>query len=192
MKDFWKNKHIENNPLWLSFSKVSELRSLHKTPNMTNKNILEIGVGNGLSILDFASQNKVSAVDITEVALEKVKAHTTTYLTENMSDIPSNSIDYILCHLVFQHCDDEMAAWLIKHAIRSLNEDGIFSFQTADCWQKNAHVIACEKEGPLFWRNTDRIVDIINEAGGTVTYISPPISVFSNGGQWNIMHCRRT
>ena len=191
MKDFWKTKHIENSPLWLSFSKVNELRSLHKTPGMINKNILEIGVGDGLSIISFAQNNKVSAVDITEVALEKVKTLATIYLTENMEDIPSNSIDYAFCNLVFQHCDDVMATRLIEQTLRCLKGDAIFSFQTADCWKQNNHVIQCMKEGPLFWRSIDKMVEIINNAGGETSYISSPIMVFDNGGQWNIVHCKK-
>ena len=97
---------------------------------------MEIGVGVAESVEYIAKRHNMVAVDISQVALDKVSKIAKTYLTENMEDIPSESIDLAFCNLVIQHCADDMVSFLIRQTLRTLKRDGIFSFQSGYCMEK--------------------------------------------------------
>jgi cyclopropane fatty-acyl-phospholipid synthase-like methyltransferase len=93
---------------------------------------MEIGIGFGKTI-EFISQKQhnPSAVDISPIALERIKSIAKTYLVYDMKNIEENSIDIAYSFLVFQHCNDEMLEHIIQYSLRALKKNGDFSFQIA-------------------------------------------------------------
>jgi len=102
--------------------------------NGPSKTIMEIGVGVATSISFLASrQHNVVAVDISSRAIDKVKGMAKGYLTEDMPKIEDKSIDVAMTHIVLQHCEDQVVDFIIGQTLRTLKDDGFFSFQIACC-----------------------------------------------------------
>lgn len=195
-KEFWEDNHKNNNRYWLTDSDPDYIYRLHGLTHdivSPGQSILEIGVGTGRSIGRLAQNNKVFAVDIAESALEKVKDYATT-IQIHTGEWPENIIDIALCHLVFQHCDDNDFRWLIRNTIKSLTDEGYFTFQSADAeyGNLNENYRRYVAEGHMYFRSKKRVKEVVEEVGGKVISISDDIVYPTECNiVWNIYRAKR-
>jgi SAM-dependent methyltransferase len=69
--------------------------------------ILDVGAGNGLLSNELAARGKsLLAVDISEVALSRVKAPTLQRSADNLQGVEDRSFDLVLCTEMLEHLDD--------------------------------------------------------------------------------------
>ena len=179
-KAFWERIHRENTRYWLTDSdpdSVYKLHNLTKEILVPEKNILEIGVGTGRSIMHLKELHNVFAVDIAETALDRVKTYATTIQVFDRDKWPVNKVDIAFCHLVFQHCNDSVFKFIIGRVLESLVPDGFFSFQSADADgnKLDNHYRKLVNDNLMFFRQKNEIIDKIEELGGRVISISDDI-----------------
>lgn len=92
--------------------------------------VLEMGVGLGYVTKDLSKRCFVSALDISDIALNRVKSYcNAVYNVKDIEDIPYNTFDLILCHNLIQHIPTELLMVELKHIIRSLKSTGILAME---------------------------------------------------------------
>ena len=93
--------------------------------------VLEAGIGIGdvpRGLRDAGM--RPSAMDISRNALDKVEEYCeAVYLVEDLGRIPSDYFDVIICCNMVQHVPTELLLEELKHFMRALKEDGVFSIQ---------------------------------------------------------------
>jgi ubiquinone/menaquinone biosynthesis C-methylase UbiE len=172
MEDFWQGKHKESNAYWLTGSDLRKVFTAHSIQEPYDMDVMEIGVGKGIMTREMAADNRVIAVDISKVALKNVESVTEgQYVTSDMANIPDNSIDLAICHLVFQHCQEEMVRFIIRQTVRILSPTGKFSFQTAFCEKPNGMHKQLTDKGFLVWRDLETMKRIVEEEGGHINWV---------------------
>jgi ubiquinone/menaquinone biosynthesis C-methylase UbiE len=133
MTNFWEEQHKNEYKPCLSGSEYEQTINWLKINDIIkpNLNILEVGVGLGYVTKKlFENKLNVSSVDISEIGLERVKPYCEkTYNINNISELPSNYFDIIICNLVVQHISTEILIQELKEFMRSLKKDGVFSIQ---------------------------------------------------------------
>ncbi len=193
-KEIWEGFHKNNTEVWLSGSKPAQVYRLHDIVPTEHQTIMEIGVGQGDSIRELSRHNSVIAVDISSHALDKVKDISTTYLTPDMVDIPDNTVDWTLCHLVFQHCTDDAVKYLITQSLRVLKAKGFFSFQFALSPTQNISNDAVYTFGLdndiINFRTMDKMRQLVSECHGIIETVSRP-STMKYGIRWYMMKIKR-
>jgi len=135
-RDFWEENHKPGSMRFLSNSNPELTYRQHGVSDVMSgpsKTIMEIGVGVATSIRFLAIRHNVVAVDISSRAIEKVKDIAQGYLTEDMPKIKDKSVDVAISHIVLQHCEDQVVDFIIGQTLRTLKDDGFFSFQIACC-----------------------------------------------------------
>lgn len=132
---FWEDQHSKNNIFWLTGSSAHSVMEMHKIKPVHNINFMDIGVGMGqMSEYQYGLRNNIYAVDVSAIALQKIKSITKqTYFTEQLSALSEEFIDLAICHLVFQHCNDMEVNFIIQNVFKILKPNGLFSFQIAEC-----------------------------------------------------------
>jgi len=132
-KKFWDSQHSGDNIPTLSGCEYDETIDFMKIRELIkpNINVLEIGVGMGFVTKGFFDAGcNVSALDISDVALERVKPLTkNVYPTTELEKMPSDHFDLILCRNVVQHVATNYLIMELKHVLRSLKKDGILAIQ---------------------------------------------------------------
>lgn len=193
-KNIWWNIHEDDDVKWLTDSRPLDVYKCHQMVPPTNKIYMEIGIGRGKSIEFNSDKNKVIAVDICQNALDRVSGVSDTYLTENMGLIQEKTIDVVLCHLVFQHCNDEMVEFIIKHSIRTLKNDGVFHFQFANSTQVRNITFHefCIRNDIMHFRNKEVVVDMVNRNNGIVKKILPPVYYEHENITWYMFRVTRS
>jgi SAM-dependent methyltransferase len=129
---FWDEQHNQNNQRTLSgcgfddtvdFLNVKDLI----VPGMC---VLEIGCGLGYVTQGFADIAKISVLDISDSALDRVRPICeSVYHIDNVESLPTDYFDLIICHNVVQHVLTESLVNELKHAIRSLSTSGTFAIE---------------------------------------------------------------
>jgi len=190
MQEFWSKQHEADERFWLTGTPPALVFTMHGIEVPENMTVLDIGVGTG----DFtnwcaARGNQMIACDISETALNKVKATAETYLVEDLSKAPP--ADMAICHLVFQHCSDEMVLHILKSV--QLKPSGIFSFQFA-CLLNPVVTPLLQTyidEGKLVFRGQDAIYKLIEQAGPRQLLMSG-VSAYNWKGNsigWHFVKC---
>ena len=126
---FWDDKHLRQDSYWLTKSTPSSVLEIHQLEIPQNKVVMDLGVGIGeMAGLLYLNRNNVVCVDISPVALNRVKHIASTYLTGNLAFAPA--VDLAIIHLVFQHCSDDMVKFILNNI--KLLPYGMISFQTCE------------------------------------------------------------
>ena len=199
LENFWDQNHNSKNKNLLSGCLLDETIDFLQIRNnlQPDSKILEIGVGLGFVTEALSKIGKVSAVDISDVALETVKAFCEfVFRSDNTRELPKDYYDLIICHNVVQHIPtDELKRELID-TISSLNPNGLFALEFIsngidDTGGENYSV----KEAQMGWlfRNVDFMIKLVNECGGSATcvYNGPSIKKKPNIGV-HILHIRKS
>lgn len=173
--DFWDDKHLEDNPLWLTGSKLSEIKHYYGLKNKDFADLLEVGVGTGSLISDIIKA-KIScqyiACDISEQALARFAGG---YLTTELKKIIPKKL--AIAHLVFQHCEPKEVERIINDV--QLTNDGVFCFQVAVLRGKEElsnDVKECIEGGILLFTTIKEMKSMIARSNKKLISISEKIS----------------
>jgi SAM-dependent methyltransferase len=198
LESFWDNKHNIKDKNLLSGCLLDETIDFLQVKDklLSEAKILEVGVGLGFVTEALSKIGKVSAVDISDVALETVKPFCEfVFRSDNTSELPKDYYDLIICHNVVQHIPTNELKRELIDVISSLNSDGLFALEfvsngAADTGGENYSTNAASK-GWLF-RNVDFMTTLVNECGGLATcvYNGPSIKKKSNLSV-HILHIRK-
>ncbi len=131
--DFWNKNHLNEDISVLSGVKYDETIDFLKIRKFLKKGckVLEIGVGLGYVTEQlFKNGMIVSAVDLSNIALNKVKKYCeNVYNINELSELPSNYFDIIICNNVVQHVPTNLLIDELKQFIRSLKTEGVFAIE---------------------------------------------------------------
>jgi len=172
IKDFWEEKHKEDNITYLSgVHGPLTLERLHIPNNLKGLKVLEVGVGLGHCtkyLHEHAAE--VNCIDISETALKRVKSFCTLqFLSTQLTQLPDNCYNLAISHLVAQHMNDRDLQEQLKHVIRSLSNTGIFAMQF--CFPVNGGVPMesepAEKSGTVY-RNIEHMYQLIENENGVI------------------------
>ncbi len=201
-KELWEEIHKKNQLLWLTRSKSKSVLKYHdividkKKKNQLKKTIMEIGIGFGNSVNKLSKYYNIVAVDISSIALNRVRLIADTYLTQDLPKIKNNSIDWGFSHLVFQHCDDEMVKFILRNVFEKIKTEGFFSFQFSELPNENVifddnYKFALNND-IMHFRSLEKMKQIINNCDGKVLSVSPPkIWPQSYNITWYFIKCNR-
>jgi SAM-dependent methyltransferase len=181
-QEFWEQQHGLDNVRTLSgcaFDDTIDFLNVRELliPDMQ---VLEIGCGLGYVTKGFSEIAKISVLDISHTALDRVRSVCeSVYHIDNVESLPSNYFDLIICHNVVQHVPTVPLKIELAHAIRSLKSTGTFAVEYvwADgidddgvdfepSWATAGHLCRSDKF----------MTELIQELGG-VCYISRTNSV---------------
>ena len=148
-------------------------------------NVLEIGVGFGLSIKGFWDKGcNVYALDICEEAFSCVSSHIKGgFLHEEAEKLPEGFFDLAICHLVTQHMSETDILKQFPYVIRSLKPNGFLCVQFAysDIPEENNQkqtVVGTPGDnqvsmlGGRMVRTPEYAAELIERCGGKVVYVS--------------------
>jgi SAM-dependent methyltransferase len=191
-KNFWENKHYSDDVYWLTGTPLSCILNYHNLKNeyFYNKSFLEIGVGSGTLAKDLRpTVMEYHCCDISENALRNLPEEVNSkWLTRDLNKIPP--VDIALCHLVFQHCDDDEVCRIIEDV--NLKDGGTFLIQSSHSKSdRRLREYNLEFKKNLFFRNVQELTRIINNTSKKIIEILPPISFDKKDGfewiGWDIM-----
>jgi ubiquinone/menaquinone biosynthesis C-methylase UbiE len=172
IKDFWEEKHKQEDIIYLSGVRgPMTLERLHVPNNLKGLKVLEVGVGLGHCTKYLHEHaGDLNCLDISEVALDRVKSFCTMkFLSTQLDQLPDNCYDIAISHLVAQHMNDVDLQEQLLHVIRSLNNKGTFAMQY--CFPIDGGVPMesepAEKSGTVY-RPVERMYRIIEKANGTI------------------------
>jgi len=167
-KEFWESQHGKKNPYWLTGSSFDLYCKHHQTDRPRNKTVLEVGVGQGHATREMARTNYIYAVDISQTALDALPQIGKRLLTPDMVKIPSDSVDFAICHLVFQHCEDDAVEFILKQSIRALKPSGRFYLQSGIAGALTTKHQDMTDKGQLVWRSKEKLDKMIADVGGKI------------------------
>lgn len=129
---FWEYQHGIDNERTLSgcaFDETVDFLNVREllVPDMR---VLEIGCGLGYVTEGFSKVAKISVLDISESALDRVRPFCeSVYQIADVESLPTDYFDLIICHNVVQHVPTEPLKKELEHAIRSLKPTGTFAVE---------------------------------------------------------------
>lgn len=177
-KSFWDGNHsrIGDPENYVTNLGLQELCSRYKLDIPKNLDILDIGVGDGQLTKECSIDNRVYSVDISSIALEKVKNYAeSVYLTNFISSIPP--VDLAVAHLVFQHNPENEVHRIIKSV--NLKVNGIFCFQLATLNpnkpQLSPIILNDLNEGMLHFYSKQKMMGIVSKTNKRIIDIIGPI-----------------
>ena len=172
VKDFWNENHrAENVDVLSGVSYDTTVTFLKINPVLKDgATVLEVGVGLGYVTEGLFSRGmRVTAIDISEVGLERVKKFCeSTYTINNISNIPSDYFDIIICNNVIQHIPTDLLIVELREIIRSLKKGGMFAFNfvSSDISEDTGiNPTLCDVRAGRLCRNPDYLKRIISELG---------------------------
>jgi SAM-dependent methyltransferase len=131
-QNFWEQQHGLGNVRTLSgcaFDDTVDFLNVRElfVPDM---HVLEIGCGLGYVTQGFSKIAKISVLDISETALDRVRPFCeSVYHIDDVKSLPTDYFDLIICHNVVQHVPTTELTTELAHAIRSLNPTGTFAIE---------------------------------------------------------------
>ncbi len=132
LETFWNEAHKFKERRWLNGISLHGYTDFFGV-NPHNKIVLEVGVGLGIATGELSRVCKeLHVLDISEVALNKVKTIATTHNISSIETLPEDYFDSVISHLVVQHLNGEGLNFHLKHCIKSLNSKGIFYLQYSE------------------------------------------------------------
>jgi SAM-dependent methyltransferase len=131
-QEFWNKQHNQDNKRTLSgcgFDATVDFLNV-KDLIVPGMRVLEIGCGLGYVTEGFAKIAKISVLDISDSALDRVRPICeSVYHINDVESLPSDYFDLIICHNVVQHVPTEPLTDEFEHAIRSLKLTGMFAVE---------------------------------------------------------------
>ena len=168
----------------------SEIAKYHEIETPHDMRVMEIGVGDGQATRDLAAlNNEVVAIDISEVALAKVRECAyESYLTEYLAT--AYPVDLAFCHLVMQHNDQYEVARIINDV--PLKPEGMLSFQFASLNPEKTklppQILRDINECMLHYYSPSKIVEIVANTNKRIDKIIGPRWFQEASFDWYIVH----
>ena len=172
-REFWNKQHDQDNQRTLSgcgFDATVDFLNV-KDLIVPGMRVLEIGCGLGYVTQGFAEIAKISVLDISDSALDRVRPICeSVYHINDVESLPTDYFDLIICHNVVQHVVTESLVNELKHAIRSLAPTGTFAIEYV--WANGVEDNGADPDpawataGHLC-RSDKFMIDLVNELGGT-------------------------
>lgn len=174
MKDFWEYKHTIKNVKSLTgaqYDDTIQFLLLEQYMNPSIK-ILEVGCGLGYVTEGCSKIGDVSVVDISTVALDRVKDFCeATYLSDDTANLPTDYFDVIICNNVVQHIPDEALNRELEDIIRSLKPGGIFALEFVSSDKDDIEFSTKYAESGFLCRSSHYMHDLISNFGGKSTEV---------------------
>ena len=175
---FWDKCHAQNIKDSLSGCEYDETIDFLKVRGciVPGDSVLEVGVGLGY-VTKGLYENKliVSALDISEVALERIKNYCeATYLLDELEKLPSDYFDLIICNNVVQHVRTDLLIEELNNLIRSLKPGRVFSveFVSSIGFEDNGQAPSYDETiGGGLCRTPKFLESLIETAGGKCTLV---------------------
>ena len=174
-REFWNEQHDQDNERTLSgcgFDATVDFLNI-KDLIVPGMRVLEIGCGLGYVTQGFAEIAKISVLDISDSALDRVRPICeSVYHIDNVESLPSDYFDLIICHNVVQHVLTASLVNELKHAIRSLTPTGTFAIEYV--WADGTEDNGLDPDpkwataGHLC-RSDKFMINLVNELGGKCT-----------------------
>jgi SAM-dependent methyltransferase len=200
IEQFWEDTHQKDDILYLSgHSGITVLRGLFVTDYVDQlvpqeSHILEIGVGLGICTKDLHALGfKISCLDISDKALERVKAFVAAkYKPDILFRLPLWEFDLVISYCVTQHMNNNELIKQLQYVIPSLKATGIFAMQYS--WPFSGYA-QDEHYGALVSGSCNRPIEMmykmVEDAGGKIV----DSRIFSVSPQyhagWGILHIMR-
>jgi nucleoside-diphosphate-sugar epimerase len=172
-REFWNKQHDQDNERTLSgcgFDATVDFLNV-KDLIVPGMRVLEIGCGLGYVTQGFAEIAKISVLDISDSALDRVRPICeSVYHINDVESLPTDYFDLIVCHNVVQHVLTDALVNELKHAIRSLAPTGTFAIEYV--WANGVEDNGADPDptwataGHLC-RSDKFMIDLVNELGGT-------------------------
>lgn len=185
--DFWLSGS-SGNDVWSSLKIEDRIRPGQK--------LLNIGVGKGHCTRALAERGcQVHALDISPVALAAISnCVVATWLPSQLTQIPSDTFNLAISHLVSQHMSDANLSQQLSEVVRSLDADGVFAMQFAFRLSGNEEEIEETAENiknGSVCRSLEGMQTMVASAGGRIVW-SEKIATFpeSNAG-WYGIHIKK-
>jgi hypothetical protein len=190
--DWWNRAHKSKQVRWLSDYPGEEVWKRLDVENLLvpEAAVLEIGVGTGRSAVALKGRGcKVSALDISSVALERVSSFAECYLPEQQ--LPSGAFDVAMSHLVAQHMTDADLLAQIRAVVASLKPMGVFAMQFSDHADGQEHLhdesSLCVKLGEVC-RSPREMEKLASAAGVKVVKLLEREVWNDYGLRWYVVH----
>jgi len=158
--------------------------------------VLNIGVGHGFCTRALSELGcKVHALDISPVALAKISDSVeATWLPSQLKEIPSDTFDLAISHLVAQHMSDADLSEQIREVVRALKPSGVFGVQFAfslNGAEARTRETDLELKVGGNCRSLEQMQTLVERAGGSVIW-SNEIGRFPEfGSGWYGIHIAR-
>lgn len=127
--EFWAKAHENLNSFWTSGTNWEYIKDVFQidSQQIKNQNVLVVGVGQGTELAGVhLSGARVAGYDLFVPTLKTLEG----YQIYTPLDLPpKNEFDLVLCHLVFQHCDDSSAIEILSLIAESLKGSGVGKIQ---------------------------------------------------------------
>lgn len=172
-QNFWEHQHSINNVRSLSGCTYNDTVDFLNVKDLIfpNMQVLEIGCGLGYITQEFAKTAKISVVDISRTALDRVRPWCeNVYLVDDINTLPSDYFDLIICHNVVQHVPTDLLKIELANAIRSLKSTGTFAVEYV--WSNfiednGVNFVLSEATTGHLCRSDKFMINLIQELGGT-------------------------
>lgn len=174
-RDFWERQHRKEVLSTLSGCSYEEtITGLWVTNRITpSSKILEVGIGIGHTIRGLSEVCKVSALDISKLALKKVEGYCEfTYTLEQIESMPTAYFDIILCVNVVQHIPTELLKEELAQFIRSLKIGGIFAVQFVTPKVKKRDIVMYTISEQGYGRSLPFMISLLESYGTDVKVVS--------------------
>ena len=170
---FWEKQHTAGNVRTLSGCAYNETVDFLNVKELVvpDMNVLEIGCGLGYVTKGFSEIAKISVLDISQTALDRVRpVCENVYHIDEVGALPSDYFDLIICHNVVQHVPTELLKIELANAIRSLKSTGIFAVEYV--WANGVDDDGVDFEPTLataghLCRSDKFMSELVQELGGT-------------------------
>jgi ubiquinone/menaquinone biosynthesis C-methylase UbiE len=125
---YWNNYY--KNHRW-----NKETSSLPRT--LYKKDVLEIGVGTGKTLISILKQNpkSITAIDFSRLSIEKCrikfKEDKIKFINSNIKklNLPSNKFDIVICYYTLNNLEEKERKYAIKEIHRVLKDNGFIIFE---------------------------------------------------------------
>jgi len=176
-RDWWESCHKKDHKFWLSGTNPQKIWESLKIAHLIIPGtiVLNIGVGLGYDTFELAKHGCIiDALDISETALARVMIVVSRiWLTSQIQDLPPNTYDLVISHLVAQHMSNQDLSEQITHVIRSLKSSGVFAIQFAYPLNGKIDILNEDelhiKSGAVV-RTMDMFKEMVLKAGGRIAW----------------------
>lgn len=172
IKNFWEEQHTADNVRSLSGCSYQDTIEFLKLESYLKpgSRSLEIGIGLGYVTQGLANVGSVSALDISDTALNRVKdICENTYQINNVENLPTDYFDVAVCHNVVQHIPTVELKKELKHIIRSLAPNGVLAIEyvrQSGIEDSGNNPDPAHVQAGHLCRSDKFMIDMINELGG--------------------------